>query len=226
YGGAKMEEKEINLLEILGAVWQRKVVLILLAIIIGALAFVKVNYFTVDKYSSSGTLYVSNISSDVDTNKLSSSDIASSRELSATYKEILNTRSFLNEVATVVGGEYSWAEIKSMLTISSVNETELLSISVVSKDPKDSYAIAQAILEKAPGKLISVFSSGQVTVVDEAVFEKNPVDKGAVKYTILGALAGIVLGVIIVLLFHFFDNKVHKGDDVAKRYSVSILGEL
>lgn len=221
-----MEEKEINLLEILGAVWQRKVVLILLAIIIGALAFVKVNYFTVDKYSSSGTLYVSNISSDVDTNKLSSSDIASSRELSATYKEILNTRSFLNEVATVVGGEYSWAEIKSMLTISSVNETELLSISVVSKDPKDSYAIAQAILEKAPGKLISVFSSGQVTVVDEAVFEKNPVDKGAVKYTILGALAGIVLGVIIVLLFHFFDNKVHKGDDVAKRYSVSILGEL
>lgn len=221
-----MEEKEINLLEILGAVWQRKVVLILLAIIIGALAFVKVNYFTVDKYSSSGTLYVSNISSDVDTNKLSSSDIASSRELSATYKEILNTRSFLNEVATVVGGEYSWAEIKSMLTISSVNETELLSISVVSKDPKDSYAIAQAILEKAPGKLISVFSSGQVTVVDEAVFEKNPVDKGAVKYTVLGALAGIVLGVIIVLLFHFFDNKVHKGDDVAKRYSVSILGEL
>lgn len=221
-----MEEKEINLLEILGAVWQRKVVLILLAIIIGALAFVKVNYFTVDKYSSSGTLYVSNISSDVDTNKLSSSDIASSRELSATYKEILNTRSFLNEVATVVGGEYSWAEIKSMLTISSINETELLSISVVSKDPKDSYAIAQAILEKAPGKLISVFSSGQVTVVDEAVFEKNPVDKGAVKYTVLGALAGIVLGVIIVLLFHFFDNKVHKGDDVAKRYSVSILGEL
>ena len=81
-------------------------------------------------------------------------------------------------------------------------------------------------MEKAPGKLISVFSSGQVTVVDEAVFEKNPVDKGAVKYTILGALAGIVLGVIIVLLFHFFDNKVHKGDDVAKRYSVSILGEL
>ena len=221
-----MEEKEINLLEILGAVWQRKVVLILLAIIIGALAFVKVNYFTEDLYTSRGTLYVSNISSDVDTSKLSSSDITSSRELSETYKEILNTRSFLNEVATVVGGEYSWAEIKSMLTISSVNETELLSISVVSKDPKDSYAIAQAILEKAPGKLISVFSSGQVTVVDEAVFEKNPVDKGAVKYTILGALAGIVLGVIIVLLFHFFDNKVHKGDDVAKRYSVSILGEL
>ncbi len=221
-----MEEKEINLLEILSAIWQRKVVLILLAIIIGALVFVKVNYFTEDRYASKGTLYVSNISSDVDTNKLSQSDIISSRELSATYKEILNTRSFLNEVATVVGGEYSWAEIKSMLTISSVNETELLSISVVSKDPKDSYAIAQAILEKAPGKLISVFSSGQVTVVDEAVFEKNPVDKGAVKYTVLGALAGIVLGVIIVLLFHFFDNKVHKSDDVAKRYSVSILGEL
>ena len=196
-----MEEKEINLMEILGAIWQRKAVLILLAIIIGALAFVKVNYFTEDMYTSRGTLYVSNISSDANTNKLSQSDIMSSRELSETYKEILNTRSFLNEVATVVGDKYSWAEIKSMLTISSVNETELLSISVVSKDPKDSYSIAQAILEKAPGKLISVCSSGQVTVVDEAVFEKNPVDKGAVKYTVLGALAGIVLGVIIQSYF-------------------------
>lgn len=221
-----MEEKEINLLEILGAIWQRKAVLILLAIIIGALAFVKVNYFTEDMYTSRGTLYVSNISSDANTNKLSQSDIMSSRELSETYKEILNTRSFLNEVATVVGDKYSWAEIKSMLTISSVNETELLSISVVSKDPKDSYSIAQAILEKAPGKLISVFSSGQVTVVDEAVYQKEPIDKGVFKYTALGALAGVVLGVIIVFLFHFFDNKVHKSDDIAKRYKVSILGEL
>ena len=221
-----MEEKEINLLEILGAIWQRKAVLILLAIIIGALAFVKVNYFTEDMYTSRGTLYVSNISSDANTNKLSQSDIMSSRELSETYKEILNTRSFLNEVATVVGDKYSWAEIKSMLTISSINETELLSISVVSKDPKDSYSIAQAILEKAPGKLISVFSSGQVTVVDEAVYQKEPIDKGVFKYTALGALAGVVLGAIIVFLFHFFDNKVHKSDDIAKRYKVSILGEL
>ncbi len=221
-----MQEKEINLLEILSAVWQRKIVLILLAIVIGALAFVKVNYFTVDKYASSGTLYVSNISSDVDTNKLSSSDIASSRELSATYKEILFTRSFLNEVSTAIGGECSWAEIKSMVTISSINETELLSISVVSNDPRVSYKVAQAILKKAPEKLISVFSSGQVTIVDEAVFEKSPVDKGVVKYTAIGIFAGAFLGAIIVLLFHFFDNKVHKSDDVAKRYNVSILGEL
>ena len=221
-----MEEKEINLLEILGAIWQRKVIVILLAAIIGVLAFVKVSFFTDDKYASRGTLYISNISSDVNTNKLTQTDILSARELSATYKEILFTRSFLNEVATVVGGEYSWVEIKSMVSISSVNDTELLSISVVSKNPKDSYMIAQAILEKAPEKLTSVFSSGQVTVVDEAVYQKEPIDKGVFKYTALGALAGVVLGVIIVFLFHFFDNKVHKSDDIAKRYKVSILGEL
>ncbi len=221
-----MEEKELNLLEILGAIWQRKIIVILLAVIIGVLAFVKVSFFTEEKYASKGTLYISNISSDVNTNKLTQTDILSARELSATYKEILFTRSFLNEVATVVGGQYSWAEIKSMISISSVNDTELLSISVVSENPKDSYMIAQAILEKAPEKLTSVFSSGQVTVVDEAVYEKNPVDKGAAKFTALGAFVGIVLGVVIVLLFHFFDNKVHRGDDVSKRYGVSILGEL
>ncbi len=221
-----MEEKEMNLLEIFGAIWQRKVIVILLAAIVAVLAFVKVFYFTEPTYSSKGILHVSNISSDVNTNKLTQTDILSARELSATYKEILFTRSFLNEVATVVGGEYNWAQIKSMISISSVNDTELLSITVVSDNPKVSYIVAQSILEKAPEKLTSIFSSGQVTVVDEAVYDTNPIDKGVLKFTILGLFVGLVLGVVIVLFFHFFDNKVHRGDDVAKRYNVSILGEL
>ena len=221
-----MEEKEMNLLEILGAVWQRKIVVIILAVIVAALAYVKVSYFTEPTYSAKGTLYVSNISSDVTTNKLSTSDIQSARELSATYREILYTRSFLNEVSTAINGEYNWAEIKRMISISSVNETELLSISVVSENPKVSYMIAQTILEKAPGKLTSVFSSGQVTVVDEAVYDTKPIDKGIAKNTIIGLFAGVVLGVVIALFFHFFDNKVHKGEDIAKRYGVSVLGEL
>ena len=221
-----MEEKEINILEVLGAIWQRKIVVILLAIIVAVLAFVKVSYFTEPTYASKGTLYVSNISSDVTTNKLTQADILSARELSGTYKEILFTRSFLTEVATAVDGDYKWFEIKSMLSIAPVNDTELLSIAVVCDNPRDAYMIAQTILEKAPEKLTSVFSSGQVTIVDEAVYETKAVDKGVFKNTVIGLFLGLVLGVVIVFFFHFFDNKVHKSEDIAKRYGVSILGEL
>lgn len=221
-----MEEKEINILEVLGAIWQRKIVVILLAIIVAVLAFVKVSYFTEPTYASKGTLYVSNISSDVTTNKLTQADILSARELSGTYKEILFTRSFLTEVATAVDGDYKWFEIKSMLSIAPVNDTELLSIAVVCDNPRDAYMIAQTILEKAPEKLTSVFSSGQVTIVDEAVYDTKAVDKGVFKNTVIGLFLGLVLGVVIVFFFHFFDNKVHKSEDIAKRYGVSILGEL
>lgn len=221
-----MEEKEINILEILGAIWERKIVVILLAVIMAVLAFVKVSFFTEPTYASKGTLHVSNISSDVTTNKLTQADILSARELSGTYKEILFTRSFLNEVATAVDGNYKWNEIKSMLSISPINDTELLSIAVVCDNPRDAYMIAQTILEKAPEKLTSVFSSGQVTVVDEAVYETRAIDKGVFKNTVIGLFLGLVLGVIIVFFFHFFDNKVHKSEDIAKRYGVSILGEL
>ena len=59
-----MEEKEMNLLEIFGAIWQRKVIVILLAAIVAVLAFVKVFYFTEPTYSSKGIAGAVNIAID------------------------------------------------------------------------------------------------------------------------------------------------------------------
>ena len=42
----------------------------------------------------------------------------------------------------------------------------------------------------------------------------------------MGAILGLVLGMAIVVVVNLFDTKVHKAEDVAKRYSVSILGEI
>ncbi|MBO4896896.1 MAG: hypothetical protein J5590_01190 [Clostridia bacterium] len=223
------EAEGLDLIELIRSLWLNKVLIIILVLIGAAGMFVKTKYFTKDMYSSNGILYVSNKNEQLQQSdkprNITASDIDSSRQLSVTYMEILQTRDFLDEVANDCGNKYTWGQIANMTTIASVNETELLLISVKSENKDDTQMIVKSILQKAPEKLQSIFESGEVKLVNSATAPQT-IAKPVTKNTIIGALAGLILGVLYVVLRNFFDTKVRSAEDVAKRYNVSVLGEL
>ena len=220
-------EESIDLIELLQNIWKQKWVILTLAVIMGALAFVKVQYFTDDVYRSSGILYVSNRKdTTISDDSIKASDINASREFSTTYIQILQTRSFLKSISEKTGGKYTWAQIGRMMNISAVEETELLSIVVTAGNPEDAYEITSAILNNASSKLTGVFKNGDVSIVDDAVMPKAPMSKGVIRQIALGAIIGVVMGIAYVFIRNFFDTKVRKSEDVEKRYNVSVLGEI
>ena len=219
-------EKELAVTDILHIMWLNKFLIITLACLVATTFLVQTVYFSEPQYVADGMLYISNKNDIIMQEEIQKSDIDTSRSLSYTYIEILKSRSFLTEVSEAVGGAYSWKEIKSMVTISSVNETELLTVSVKTNNSEDSCNIARAILDKAPNKLNSILSGGTVEIVDHIDKEATLVDAGVAKKTVLGFVIGAFVGAVIAFLRNLFDKKVHKGEDVAKRYNVSILGSL
>lgn len=216
----------IDLLEIARDLWVYKFLLIILAVVIAVLSVVKVEFFTDDKYVAYGILYVSNKQNYDEDDSVSQNDIDTARSMSLTYREILKTRTFLSEVSADVDGKFKWNQISSMTSISPVNETELLKISVVANTPEDAYLVAESIVRNAPDKLGSVFENGLIKIVDEVIPPSGPVGKGAAKQGVIGAIAGLAIGCIFVVIRNMFDTKIHKSEDVAKRYSVSVLGEV
>lgn len=215
----------IDLLEIAKKVWVYKFIILALALVGMIIMSVKVQFLTKDTYVASGILYVSNKSSD-GTTSVSQNDINTAKSMSTTYIEILKTRSFLTDISDDIEGTYSWNQIGGMISIESVNSTQLMKISATAHSAEDAYVIADSIIRNAPKKLSSVFTSGEIEVVDSAVVPTVPQDKGLVKKVAMGAMAGLVLGLVIAVLMSFFDTKIHKSEDVAKRYNVSILGEI
>ena len=159
-------EKELAVTDILHIMWLNKFLIITLACLVATTFLVQTVYFSEPQYVADGMLYISNKNDIIMQEEIQKSDIDTSRSLSYTYIEILKSRSFLTEVSEAVGGAYSWKEIKSMVTISSVNETELLTVSVKTNNSEDSCNIARAILDKAPNKLNSILSGGTVEIVD------------------------------------------------------------
>ncbi|MCH5187483.1 MAG: hypothetical protein J1F63_03715 [Oscillospiraceae bacterium] len=218
----------INLLEIWEIFWSRKILIIICVFLALVLAFVKVTYFTKDVYSTSGILYVSNRNdvgrSSDDT--VYGTDINTSRLMSTTYMEVLTTRSFLTDVSASVGGGYSWDRIRKMMSISSVNGTELLRVSVSCNSAEDAYNIANGIITNAPAKLGTIFDGGEVKIVELAVVPSAPNGKGLTRMLMLAFLMGLAIGCAIAFVLDYLDTKIHRSDDVAKRYGISILGEI
>ena len=218
----------IDLLEIAKNVWLYKLPILVLAVVFALVCVIRVEFFVDDQYVSSGMLYVSNQKADdeEDEKSISQSDINTAKSLSATYREVLKTRSFLADVENEIGGKYSWKQIESMISVSAVSNTELIRVSVTANVREDAYLIADAIINQAPEKLEDVFGNGSVKIVDDAAIPSGAVSKGTVSSAVKGGAIGVVLGLAIVVVIGLFDKKVHKSEDVAKRYSVSILGEI
>ena len=223
----------IDLMEVAKGIWVYKLPIIALAVVMAMIAVVRVQFFVDDTYVSSGVLYVSNRNAAAEEDQeVSKSDIDTAISMSNTYMEILKTRSFLSEVEAAVkeSGEldkkYSWRQIKSMTSISMVNETQLLQISVRAKSPDDAYVVAKNVINTAPQKLKSVFKNGEVEIVDNAVLPSGAVDKGVAGEAVKGLLIGLIIGIAAVVVLNLFDTKVHKSEDVSKRYNISVLGEI
>ena len=215
----------IDLLEIVKSVWVYKFMLIALAVVIAMLSVVKLVFITIDRYVAYGVIYVSN-GQTMEADLVSGQAIDTARTMVETCREILKTRTFLTEVSLDTGGKYSWSQIGSMTSISAVNETELMRISVTAYSPEDAYLIANSIVNKAPERLVSVFKSGTAEIIDEVIAPGGAVSKGTVGEAAKGAILGLFIGLAIIVIINLFDTKIHKGEDVAARYKVSILGEI
>ena len=223
------ERFEIGLNDILFVISKHKVLIAILSLCGALVLFTKTYFFKPYTYTSSGILCVSsrNYNDNTDgTSYIQKSDVDASRTITSTYIEILKTRTFISEVIEASGLSYSRKELLAAIDISSLGETELLKISVTLDNADDAYKIAKTIFEKAPGKLLGIYKKGEIEVVDAPIRASSPNGRGVMKMTVLGFMVGFVVGCGIAFVGFITDKRIHKTEDIEKRYNIPVIGEL
>ena len=224
----KIEVRSMQLQDVI-ALLLSKLYLILIFAFIGAVAmFVKVQYFTPDSYISEGALVVSNITEDILASKsyLTSSDMDSSRSLSASCTQLLLRRGFFEIVSQDIGGKYSASQLRGMVGISSVNDTEVLAVAARAGNKEDAYIVCDSVIRNAPLWIESIYDLGVVKKADNAYMPAGPVSKNILSKIVVGFIAGAFFGVLLIFVANFFDDKIKKGSDVSSRYGIPVLGEF
>lgn len=216
------EYREISIREVITCLWTRKWIIVLTTIFCGLALWAYSTYYITPQYQTSVRLYVNNRTES--TTSLTSSDMTAAKSLVDTYITIIQSTSLLEEVSENVGGYYSPGAIRSMISAGAVNNTEVFVVSITNPSPEEAAKIANAIADTAPDFIKEIVEGSSVKIIDRAPVPSYPISPNVSRNTTIGALIGLVLSALIILLVYIFDTTIYSEDDIKEFCVLPILG--
>lgn len=217
------ETIELDLREVFRAVYKKAWLVILCALLAGALMFTYTFCFVTPLYQASVTIYVNN-GGDNDTGSISSTDLAVALRLVTTYVNILKSDTVLEKVIEDAGVEYTAEDVRKMVTAEPVEETEMFKVMVTAPDPHEAAKIANSVAAVAPTEIAAIIDGSAAKIIDYA---KVPTERYSPSYTmntLIGLFVGALLAVIVLVLCEILDTHVKGKDDLAKICPIPVIG--
>lgn len=215
---------EIDLIAILKVVWKKLWQIVLIALVCGGIMFSIAKFVIQPTYKSGFTAYINNRQSAEQTQQLTNSDISAQVQLASTYCYILTSNTVLTAAADSINLDYPYSKLASMVKASVKSGTSVIEVSVVSESKDLSYMLAKAISEVAPAQITDKVEGSSMKIVDEPVYPTTRHSPSISKYTIIGALAGALLMLIVILIRYFTDDTISSEADLESRFSLPIVG--
>ena len=214
------QETEIDLYELF-SYFLTKWPIILAGLLIGAILAGCYTFFLITpKYTATSKLYM--VSSSLDS-VVDLTDLNIGTSLSSDYAELLKVRPILEEVIEDNKLDYTYEQLFSMISISTVTDTRILVVNVTSTDPKEAKVIANALAKKAVKEIPRLMDTSKPNIAEEAITPKHRSSPSLPRNTLIGAL----LGMILVLGFYTFlfitDDTLNSAEDVEKAFGVMPL---
>ena len=218
---------EIDVFQMLRAMWHKIWLIILLAVVGAAAAFCYATYLVVPTYQSSALMYVNTGSFNVgEMIKMNASDLSFSSSLVKYYIVILNTRSTLEEVIEEAELPYSYGQLSSMISASAVNDTCIFRVTVTSTDPYEAEKIANTITYVLPEKIEDIMDGTSARVVDYAVLPTQKSAPNITRMTSVGMAAGAALAAAIIVIIELLDDIIHGGSYLSDSFEIPVLAEI
>lgn len=198
--------------------------LLICALVFGALLFACSNYIITPLYTASIKMYVTN---SVEANgNITSSDIVAAKNLVSTYSVVLKSRPTLDAVIEQTGVSYSNVELSNMISANSVNDTEIIRVSVTSEDPQEAAILANAIADVAPAKIMDVVTGSSVNIVENAIVPLEQSSPDPWKYTLAGAFFGLFIGCVFVIVSSVRKSGITVEERIRQSFNTAILSVI
>ena len=221
-----MKEKnivEIDVFHLLKILWKRKMLIVLVAFVTGAVAFAYSSFIVQPEFTSTTRIYVVNRNQG-DGQGLTNQDLQAGSYLVKDYREIILSQDVLEKVITDLKLDLSPKALSDKIKVTVPVDTRIVSISVTDRVPEEASRIANSLREVAAQKIISVTRVSDVTTLEEARPATSPSSPNIRRNTMVGLLAGAVIMVVTVLLVELLDTRVKRPEDIEDVLQIALLG--
>lgn len=217
------EMEEIDLLELFRAVLKYIKLIIALCVVFGLGGFLVTKFLITPTYTASTSIYLTpqiSESGSLDYN----SQMANSK-LVTNAVNLLTQNNIMSEVAKDVGMENA-ESVKKCITVTNEANTEIITITATTTDPKLSKNIANGTVSTFTKTMQKNLNVRNIEVVDKAKLSYVPSGPNIKKNTLLATTVGFVLGCGYAVLRFLFDNRLRTKEEAEKYLGIPVFCEI
>lgn len=212
--------EEINLSEVY-SYFKSKILWIILAIVV---IVILGNIYTIitrtPMYQSNTTIVLVGESK----KEYNQSDSLLNQNLIGTYSQIIKSRKVLSQVIENLDLKITTEELSNSITTSSVEETEIIQITVENAKAKDAQRITDEVAKVFAKEIKDIYNLENVTIIDKAELAKSPYNVNYVKDNIIYLVIGIVLSFGVVFVMYYFDTSIKSSEVVEEKLGLTVIG--
>lgn len=214
---------EIDVFQLVKTLWKRKLMILLVALVTGAGAFVYSTFIVMPEYTSVTRIYIVNRNQG-DKAGLTNQDLQAGTYLVKDYREIILSQDVLEKVAANLKLDMPVKTLTSKVQVTVPADTRVVSISAKDKQPEEASRIANSLREVATEKIVAVTRVSDVTTLEEARPATTPSSPDVRRNSMFGFLGGAAVTAIAVFLIELLDTHVKRPEDVEDVLQIPLLG--
>lgn len=223
--------EELDLKELFEIFWNKKVQIILIVLIFVVVGIIYTVGFTTPMYSSSTTLVLAGTESSSSENQtaetITATDLTINSKLVATYSELVKSKNILGQVISNLGINVNEEELRNNVKVTSVEDTELIEITVLNRNAEYAAKIANEIANVFKVRIAGeIYKINNVYIVDEAKVETEPSNINHMRDITIFAFIGLVIAAMYVIIANMLDTTIKTQEDIEKAIKVPVLASI
>lgn len=223
----KSDETVIDLRQLWGLLRKNIVSLVVWMLVGGVLAFLVSFVFMTPKYSATTDILVNQ---KADNAQMQFNAQQADLQAINTYKDVLKKDVILSPVLKQIRQKDNYngnlSQLQSSISIENQTNSQVLSVTVTDKNAYTAADVANTIGNVFSKKIKKMMKIDNVTVVTKAVADTKPVSPNKKLNILIGLVAGLIIGIAIVVMRSLFDTTVKDENFLTEELGLVSLGAV
>lgn len=220
----KKQNDTIDLVALMRVMKDKLVWILLSALIFGGIGYAVSTFVLTPKYEASINMIVNNQKNASTT--ATGDSLNSAQRLVDTYAVVIKSNTVLNQVIKELNLETSYEQLNSQVSVSSVNGTQVMTISVKATDQETACEIVKEIADVSADQVSEAVEAGSCKIVSDVYATGQPVYPDVQRKTLKAALLGIILCAGLFTLQYLMDNTFRSEEDIRNELDIPVLGVI
>jgi capsular polysaccharide biosynthesis protein len=213
---------EIDLMSLLGILLRKWYIILGFTVLFFIGSFVYAYVALDDQYTANASMMVL-VSNEEQSNE---QNFNFSSKLVKTYTELAKSNVVVDQVIDELDLSYSQENLRNRITVTGVQDTIIIKLSIVSNDNQMAMDIANKMVSVMQEVSGSYEGFDNIEILDQAQLPMSPSGPNRLLYLMIGIILGGITGVGVIFISEMMDKTIKTHKDIEHKLNLRVLATI